>query len=553
MAEEKKQPDIERFKKEHKIVISDSVKHDHDANKARLTPEQSANVMNKIFQQMQRVSDAISQAPLSELSEQAQTTMDFIGETRAILQPLKTINNLQLNEAFLTNLNDLSIAFSNMQGWLETYDFELLVPYLGLKMYESGIDNEFVFDDLFAANEYAVGNTTTIEERLKPLTELVSAAREERDKLNEHVLNILENMKQEELPETFREYLRNERLTEESKNGDDDSEALLFSLKDVFFFSWDEKRNLSEGSLFLELIDKARAAYKKKHADTVVNYKNPAAEKVEYPIDKINSNVWRYFESADADGQLTFAVERHGSKTPIDITYSINFDELEKIPELKITKQLSHFDKRVYLAVSALFNQGYEIITISQIYATMGNTGRPNARDIKKISDSLTKMESAQISLDNIDEHAHYSNYAHFKYQGHLLLIERVSAVVNGQLSETAIHIFREPPLVTFAKQRGQITTFSSSLLAIPLNQTESNLQLEDYLFERIGRMKNSKNKSTNKILYAKIFEEIEATTNKQKSRTIPKINTILTSFKEKGYIKNFKETPTADGVTISY
>ena len=547
MAEEKNQPDVEQFKKENKIVVPDSMKHGHNANEARLTPEQSLAVAEKLSQQMQGLSKTLLQAqPLNNWFEQQQKAATaFLDQLGAVLLPLfDAVKNVQFSESFLETLNTASKELADMEGRLTFYEFLALVPYLGLKMHENGIDAaDFTLDDLIEANAYTIDNTRDLEERLRPIADLIPAAREESDKLNESVWAILAEMKEKDYPEAFRKYIA------PKLESDPD---FKIDLSDVFLSSTDENGNLIENSFFLELIEKSRAAYKKEHTDAVVNYKNPAAEKMEYPIDKINSNVWRYLEGADANGQLTFAVEKHGSKKPLDITYSINFDELAKIPELKITKQLSHFDKRVYLAVSALYNQGYEIVTISQIYATMGNTGRPNARDIQKINDSLTKMESAQISLDNIDEHEEYSNYAHFKYQGHLLLIERVSAVVNGQLSESAIHIFREPPLVTFAKQRGQITTFSSKLLEIPLNQTEQNLQLEDYLFERIAVMKNRKKNCQHKILYTSVFEQTESTTSKQKSRTIPKINTVLTSFKEKGYIKTFKETPTGDGVIIS-
>lgn len=271
---------------------------------------------------------------------------------------------------------------------------------------------------------------------------------------------------------------------------------------------------------------------------------------IEYPIDKVNTNVWTLLKEADDSGQLelAFATEAKGSGKEATVMYSINFSELEQETGVAISKKLTAYDKRCYIAVNALFNAGHEYITVTQIYNEMGNSGRPGTSAIDKINDSLTKMRGAIIHLDNMKEHETYGKYKHFKYDGSLLPMERVSAIVNGQVAESVIHVFRELPLISFAKDRRQITTVDRKLLESPLSKTEANLQLDDYLIEQISHMKKGKIK--NKMLYDTIFKKAGITTRMQRSRAKEKINTFLTHYKKCEFIKGFKES--ADGITIT-
>lgn len=275
---------------------------------------------------------------------------------------------------------------------------------------------------------------------------------------------------------------------------------------------------------------------------------NGKVNDIDYPLDKINANIWTLLKEADKTGQLTFAVEKRGSKKQADIIYSIDFEALEGVT---ITKKLTGYDKRVYIATGAVFNSGYDVMTVAQIYNAMGNTGRPNARDIKKINDSLTKMSAARIYLNNESEHKLYSKYERFIYDASLLPMERISAVVNGQTTDTAIHLFREPPLISFARGRKQITTVTRRLLESPISKTDANLLIDDYLIERIAFIKNSKGKISNKLLYATIYDKCDIKEKMQRSRAKEKIAKYLTHYKECKFIKDFRAE--ADGIIIYY
>ena len=272
------------------------------------------------------------------------------------------------------------------------------------------------------------------------------------------------------------------------------------------------------------------------------------AEKVEYPLDKINSGMWKLLET-DSKKQLAFAVEKVGSKKEVSIVYSIDFDKLEGI---KITKKLTQFDKRVYIAASALWNAGNKVISLTQIHYAMGNTLRPSGKQLEKINESITKMTNAAIYVDNIEEIKSKYDYPKVHYDGALLPIERMTATVNGKLSDAAIHLFREPPMMTFAKARGQVTTLEMKLLQSPINKTDSNLAIDDYLLERISMSKNAAGKEAHKppnkrktviktILLETLYQQTGLNTRLQKSRAIPTIRKYLDHYMECGLIRTYE------------
>lgn len=266
-------------------------------------------------------------------------------------------------------------------------------------------------------------------------------------------------------------------------------------------------------------------------------------QKIDFPVDKVNSKVWKLLEAAP-NGQIGIAAEKRDSKKQITILYSINFDALGD--NVSITRKLEPFDKRVYLAVSALYNAGNTIISFSQIYRTMGNTHSPSPRDIDKIADSIAKMAAARVTLDNTQEAKSY-NYDKFTYTASLLPMERLEGVINGKAVEAAIHLFREPPLISFARGRKQITTIERKLLETPVNKTDQNLLLEDYLIERIAHAKAGRQPA--KILYSTLYAEARITTKKQRQRAGDKLGAILGHYVKCGYIKGYADE--GDGIRI--
>lgn len=318
------------------------------------------------------------------------------------------------------------------------------------------------------------------------------------------------------------------------------------TIDDLLDEAWgDGAGGFSETSLLMQAVNAARAARDAADKEEPLQATAKRAQAVEYPLDKPNSIIWSLLEK-DTAGQVVFNMAKSGSKQDIPAYYSIDFDALGG--DVTITKRLLPFDKRVYIAVSALFNAGNTVISLSQIYYAMGYTGRPNKRDLMRIDSAITKMNGARIFFDNEQESKKYKGYVRFKYDGQLLPMERETAIINGKLADAAIHIFREPPLITFAKQRKQITTINVKLLQSPINKTDANLQIDDYLIERISKAKNGKGHSC-RILFKTLYERAGITSKKQAQRAPAKVEKYLTHYQREGFIKRF--TMEKDGVTI--
>lgn len=326
--------------------------------------------------------------------------------------------------------------------------------------------------------------------------------------------------------------------TEQPFNPNAHTLSKLFSLSNVFirYFSASIKEKYGKDSLDELEFDEIRSK---------------RITKTEYPVDNPNSIIWALGNTdieIDPDGKLSIEipVEKRGSNKEISIIYNINFEALENV---KITKKLEPYDKLVYIAINALYNAGQDTMSAKMIYNAMGKQGNPPSEEIEKINDSITKMNGAHIYIDNSQEVEAKYKYPHFKYDASLLPMERKTVYVNGQLCETAVHIFREPPLISFAKDRNQITTIPIKLLQAPLKKTDQNIQIEDYLIRRIAHAKSGR--QPKKILYSTIFDNAGITEPKQRLRAKEKIKKYLDYYISCEHIKAYKEEK--DGVIISF
>lgn len=275
-----------------------------------------------------------------------------------------------------------------------------------------------------------------------------------------------------------------------------------------------------------------------------------------FPVDKVNRNIWKLLVDTPPSGQLNFDfITGKIGKRQIEplVMYSLDFNKLKEIaPETTaIVKRLTPYDKRVMVAVAALYNSGNEYFSVSDIYHKMGNAQekKPSKSDVTKINDSLTKQMFAHVSLNNIREVKAGYKYSNYSYDGMLLQFERVTAELDGRTVERAIHLFREPPLITFAKDRKQITTVVNAVLESPVSKTEQNLQIDDYLIEQISAMKRAR-KYSQKILFKTLFEECQIG-NRNLSRVKETIERYLKHYKKTNFIHNY--IMGLDSITIMF
>ncbi len=266
----------------------------------------------------------------------------------------------------------------------------------------------------------------------------------------------------------------------------------------------------------------------------------------QFQLDKVNSKVWSDISySKPTEGEvmqlsLGFSFDQCREDLPALKTTSkedqklgkealviwgLRFDDLPD--DIKITKQLTPYDRLCHDAVGSLYRAGARIMTPTQIYKAMGRANRPSKRDLQKINESLSKMRAAIIYVDNSDEIKVNKSYPSFKYDGALIPFDRVTAIVNGKEAGTAIRLLSEPPLINFATQRNQYTTFPLSVWSFPLSLTNTQIQIAQYLAEQISRLKNHR-EYNRKLTLEKIYKMCGIDTPKKKQRARTAIETLI-------------------------
>lgn len=267
-------------------------------------------------------------------------------------------------------------------------------------------------------------------------------------------------------------------------------------------------------------------------------------QEISYPLDKVNSSFWGLMPGEQAT--LKAESDRDSRKgKEANIYVLLDFDEM-KGTGVTISRPLTSYDKRVFIASANLKEQGHDTVTTAQIYEAMGNRGRPNAAQRQKILKSIETMSLCRVTLDNSEEAAMYTKYDKVKRTFYLLPTTIDKGYVNGLIVDDAINIIELPRLFTFAKQRGQFASTSVALLESPISQTEANLQLEDYLLTRISRMKNAKKHKkpySPVILLDTLYKNCNINDKHKRSRATEKIERLLQHYQKEGFIKGYKLT----------
>lgn len=302
--------------------------------------------------------------------------------------------------------------------------------------------------------------------------------------------------------------------------------------------------------LYLALVSDARLkrldAEKRPH----LQLSERGADILDLPLDKINSNLWNTLKT-DKNGQLKFVFDNNkteiefntGTKKGQDaiVTCSLDFEALEGLEGVKISKSLTPFDKRLCIVCDALMQKN-EYTTIQQIYYSMGHHGTAGKSDKEKIYNGLIKLRSTNLFLSNERERQVYPKYPAFEYNGAMLPNEIImGCVVNGQQADLVHWLRKSAPLSDFARSHKQVTTFDARLLAAPLNQSDSTINLQDYLIVQISHLKNKKNnKIPDKILFTTLYEECDIKTKKQRFDVKKKLEKILSHFQTLAFIKSY-------------
>ncbi|MDE6004946.1 MAG: hypothetical protein K2G88_06130 [Oscillospiraceae bacterium] len=296
------------------------------------------------------------------------------------------------------------------------------------------------------------------------------------------------------------------------------------------------------------LIEKAKEKYEADADKEKISVTAKKPEAVPFLLDKVSQNIFKNLEA----GTYSMNVEKSGSNDSLNTIITLDFEELENNKALTF-RPLTPFDKRVCVAIGALWHAGNEYITIQQIHRAMGGKGSPSMNQINAIDEAISKLMKTTIKIDNQEESESY-NYPHFVYDSSLLPAEKIQELsINNRIAKYAIHLFREPPLLTFARKRKQITTYTLEQFTLPFARaTEDNLLLDDYFRNRIARMKRDKEKKkpyNNKMLYTTIYENCGIDTRKKRYDATTKFRKLLDHYQKTGIITGYQEQQ--DGIII--
>ena len=260
---------------------------------------------------------------------------------------------------------------------------------------------------------------------------------------------------------------------------------------------------------------------------------------VDYPIDRPNNAIWKSLEAINTDGQLTIGrtiLTGKGKKDKeVNVFMSVSWNQ----PGTKITTTLNEYDKRIYISCAALLKAGNEAFTTTEIYKLMTGKGSPSPTQTKRINESLTKMRNATLYYSNSAEIEKGYNYPLVEFDGSLLPFDRIKVTIKGK-EATGIKLLREPPLISFARSRNnQITTYKKEVLQVPINDTEENLRIQDYLLTTISAMKNKKIKFF-EVLFTTLKDACSIS-SKNFNRVPEKLKTCLNHYQKTGFINDYE------------
>ncbi len=312
-------------------------------------------------------------------------------------------------------------------------------------------------------------------------------------------------------------------------------------------------------SLFHETLERAAKAAEADKANTgadglEIEPIRATLQRVEdlfFPLDKVSSNL---FNKLQPNKKNKLVAQFDTSPTKGENAFVccvVDYEGLEK--ELPgIEKFLTPTHELLSIVIAGELACGNDITTVSRLYKLMGHEGRAGKKDLMALNDLLTVVGKTRLHIDNTREIGAYKDYDRFVYDGALIPFERVGAYISGKWTDAAIHIFREPPLISFARMRGQVALIPAEILNAPINSTDANIAIGMYLIRRICHMKNPHDKTGGKILLSTLYQKCQIPAGKPRQRALVKIRKYLDHYKNCGWIQDCK-IDTAEGyITVT-
>ena len=293
-------------------------------------------------------------------------------------------------------------------------------------------------------------------------------------------------------------------------------------------------------------------------AGTAENTEMSVEKKMTYALDKINRNLFREGKTID-DSYITWEhyyctatkIERESlppKKLPaiyVKLTWGLNIDN--QTTDCHLSQALSPFAKKVYLAVNWLWEQGFRVITVYQIYKVLGNKGNPRPEETRKIWDTLNDLRQTVAVVTNEKEVAQHKHAKKIRIKdAQLLYFERTS---DNSLTEFSLYIPAQPFLIKEAKNRGQVRSIDLRLLNPPIKESNRVSELNFYLIDAVLNSQNPI--MSDKLKWSTMYKDLKIEDRGNKFRTRKDVKTLLAYYKFVGFVADF--TLESDGMIFQH
>lgn len=275
-----------------------------------------------------------------------------------------------------------------------------------------------------------------------------------------------------------------------------------------------------------------------------------------FPKDKVSQ---RLFDPTDKQIELN-KLNPIGIKQ-VDVMVSLRFDELDNIT---ISRKLTPYDYAVYKAITSWLDKGVNTVTPQMIYQVISCDKQARltqkSPQYNMIQESIYRLRHTEAEIDATQEANLYTESNQqvdmWKMKDFLINAAVITAKINGQLVENALHFEKVPLTHRYASLKKQISRIEMKYLNVPLENTEENILIKYYLSDRVSAMKKGGQK---RILYDRIFEHLNMPTEpgalkKKKSLIRKKVTTILDYWISVKWIKGYdlkKESRTFHAIDI--
>lgn len=228
--------------------------------------------------------------------------------------------------------------------------------------------------------------------------------------------------------------------------------------------------------------------------------------------------------SEELDGQLFFSWNINGA--PQNAPAVATFVTLSNSAnELNVNRPINAFDMAVYNAISTRFfywnqiNPGKPLmITPQEIWRTMdGKTvpTTPSAAQIKKVRDSIDKMQFTKITIDTSQElKANYrtlndERVVNGTITTYLINADKLSFFTEKGNIVDGYRINQEPILYAYSKAKNHILYFDYALLdtSSKIRTDENMIIFKNYILSEVTRMVNGLNRNSNRIKFDTIYK----------------------------------------------